>query len=344
MGGRMSNGPVRTAAAFTSSALLEAEVEIDGVSPAITQLRAQVDLVAGDAFVTVLILGESGTGKERVARAIHQASRRRRAPFVVVNCAGLSPTLVEDELFGHVRGAFTGAVADREGPFEYAHGGTVFLDEIGELSPELQVKLLRVLQQRTIQRLGARQETTFDAQILAATNVHLAQATARGRFREDLYYRLTVYELEVPPLRKRGTADLCCLADAILQRLAARRQQRAPTLDPDLVESLGRYAWPGNVRELENTLERMVVASGGSQVLTMQHLPNTFGTALHRREPASMSGLAASRGAPASSDEIREALAHNEHSRERAAAHLGLSRHQLYRRLQRMALDSNDAE
>src|SRR5262245_34166754 len=181
--------------------------------------------VAADAYVTVLILGESGTGKERVARAIHRASARSRAPFVVVNCAGLSPSLVEDELFGHVRGAFTGAVADQPGPFERANEGTVFLDEVGELTPDLQMKLLRTIQQRTVQRLGGARETPFDVRLLAATNVDVTRAVSQGRFRQDLYFRLKVYELRVPPLRQRGAAHLRQLVGMILGRLGARRRR-----------------------------------------------------------------------------------------------------------------------
>src|SRR5438132_10958808 len=194
--------------------------EIDGRSLEICTLKEHMLRVARDGDITVLILGESGTGKERVARSIHRASPRSRAPFVVVNCAGLAPTLAEDELFGHVRGAFTGAVDSRPGPFERATGGTVLLDEVGDLTLDLQMKLLRALQQRSVVRLGATHETSFDVRIIAATNVDLRAATARGRFREDLYYRLKVYELSVPPLRRRGAADVQALATAILARFA----------------------------------------------------------------------------------------------------------------------------
>ncbi len=172
--------------------------EIDGASTEIRTLKQHMLSVARDPDVTVLILGESGTGKERVARAIHRVSPRSHAPFVVVDCASLSSTLVEDELFGHVRGAFTGAIRDQPGPFERARGGTVLLDEVGDLTPDLQMKLLRALQARTVQRLGGGSETTFDVRVIASTNVDLAVARARGRFREDLYYRLNVYGVTVP--------------------------------------------------------------------------------------------------------------------------------------------------
>lgn len=307
--------------------------EIDGESAAIDRLKQQMRLVARDALVTVLILGESGTGKERVARAIHHASRRRHAPFVIVNCAGLTPTLVEDELFGHVRGAFTGAMEERAGPFERAHGGTVFLDEIGELPLESQAKLLRALQERTVQRLGSRKEATFDVQVIAATNVDVGQAVARGRFREDLYYRLNVYELEVPPLRSRGAADVRALVAAILTRLASQRRQRPPTLDPLLLERLIRYGWPGNVRELENTLERLVVAASGSSVLTIGHLPAGFGMSRALRPHPSVTPSSLAHAPEPTSADIRDTLVTNGGRRGRTAADLGLSRHQLYRRL-----------
>lgn len=222
--------------------------------------------VARDRDVTVLLTGESGTGKERVARAIQRASPRANAPFVVVDCAGLSATLAEDTLFGHIRGAFTGAIDERLGPFERANGGTVLLDEIGDLPLELQMKLLRAIQSRTIQRLGARQELAFDVRIIAATNVDLNAARAAGRFRDDLYYRLNVFEISVPPLRRRGAVDVRALVTTILQHFADRRRIAPPLIDAGTMERLLSYAWPGNVRELENTLHRAVLLSSGPEI------------------------------------------------------------------------------
>ncbi len=247
---------------------------VDGDSPAIARLKQEIRCVARDPYVSVLIRGESGTGKERVARAIHDGSSRAAGPFVVVNCAGLAPALAEDELFGHVRGAFTGAAADRPSPFECANGGTVFLDEIGELTLEAQTKLLRALQERTVHRLGGTRDIQFDARIVAATNADLEEAQRRGRFRQDLYYRLKVFELVVPPLRCRGEADLQQLVDAILSSLSAQRGRTMPTLSSDAWETFTKYAWPGNVRELHNTLERMIVAGGGADVLTALDVPH----------------------------------------------------------------------
>ena len=297
--------------------------EIDGFSSAIRTLKRDMLAVARDPDVTALIVGESGTGKERIAHAIHRASPRAAAPFVVVDCAGLSATLAEDTLFGHVRGAFTGAIDERAGPFERADGGTVLLDEIGELPLDLQMKLLRAIQSRTIQRLGARQDTSFDVRIVAATNIDLAAAVARGRFREDLYYRLKVYEIAVPPLRRRGPDDVRALAAAILQRLAERRRRAPPAIDAHVLDCLAAGPWPGNVRELENVLERMLVAAGSESQLQAHHLP---------RGSAGMgSGFPALRAEPPAAPRILEMLELNGFRYGRTAADLGLSRHQLYR-------------
>ena len=295
-------------------------------------MKQHMACVARDPDVTVLILGESGTGKERVARAIHCASPRSQDPFVVVDCAGLAATLAEDELFGHVRGAFTGAIHDLAGPFERADGGTVLLDEIGELTLDMQIKLLRALQSRSVQRLGSRQETSFDVRIIASTNVDLALAKARGRFREDLYYRLKVYVIRVPALRLRGPADIRALAATILGRFASRRRRSPPALDSEAIDLLVHHRWPGNVRELENTLERMLVSAGADPVLTPRHLPEDFGATapLAVANPQRLPSAA----------EIRAALQRNGAKCARTATELGLSRHQLYRLLKRHGIRS----
>jgi transcriptional regulator with PAS, ATPase and Fis domain len=291
------------------------------------RLKRDVLRVARDAHVSALILGESGTGKERVARAIHRLSPRAALPFVVVNGAGVSSTLAEDELFGHVRGAFTGAVSDRPCPFERANGGTVFLDEVGELTPDLQMKLLRALQQRTVQRLGSGHETAFDVRVIAATNADLNLARQRGRFRQDLYYRLNVYELRVPPLRCRGARDLRQLADSILRRLGARRRRPPAILTPVVWDALVRYRWPGNVRELENTLERMIVAAGSNLLLRPADLPDEFGAQVDREMAPTFP-----RALPSPAD-ARAALERHRFKYGDTASALGLSRHQLYRLL-----------
>ena len=315
--------------------------ELDGDSPPMRVLKDRTLRAGRDGDVTVLVLGESGTGKERVARAVHRLSPRHRAPFVVVNCAGLTPTLVEDELFGHVRGAFTGAIDEQAGPFERAGGGTVFLDEVGDLTADLQMKLLRALQQRTVQRLGGRHETPFDARIVAATHVDLASAVADGRFREDLYYRLKVYELRVPALRERGASDLRLLVSAVSAQLAGRRGREAIVVDPRVCDLFARYAWPGNVRELESTLESMLVDAGGGQVLTLEHLPDGFGSASPARARQLSADVSArSRTALPSGAEVADALERHGGHRGRAAAALGVSRHQLYRLVRRDGLGS----
>jgi two-component system response regulator HydG len=224
--------------------------------------------------VSVLIYGESGTGKERVARLLHQESTRAGGPFVAINCAALAPALIESELFGHARGAFTGAVIDRPGVFEEAHRGTLFLDEIGELEASAQAKLLRAIQEREIRRVGENQARPIDVRIVCATNRRLEREVAAGRFREDLYFRLRVVELELPPLRERPE-DLLPLAQAFLARLAARPGGRAKVLSKAAARRLAEHRWPGNVRELENAIERAWVVS--EQRIEVEDLPPELG-------------------------------------------------------------------
>jgi formate hydrogenlyase transcriptional activator len=207
---------------------------------------------------TVLILGETGTGKELLARAIHHLSPRRTRPLVKVDCAALPATLIENELFGHERGAFTGASAQRIGRFELADGGTIFLDEIGELPPELQVKLLRVLQEGGFERVGGTRTVHVDVRVIAATNRHLEQAITAGTFRQDLYYRLNVFPLVVPPLRERPE-DIPLLVTHFVHKFAVKLGKRIETIPPAVMDVLQAHPWPGNVRELENVLERAVI-------------------------------------------------------------------------------------
>jgi len=207
---------------------------------------------------TVLITGESGTGKEVIARCIHNNSPRAGRAFVAVNCAALSPTLIESELFGHEKGSFTGATGQHTGRFERAHGGTLFLDEIGELDGNLQAKLLRVLQEKTLERVGGTRQIPVDVRIITATNRDLKQMVAEGRFRQDLYYRLNLFPLELPPLRERG-ADVLTLARFFLARAARSMNKPVLRLTPASEQVLLGYSWPGNVRELENTMERMAI-------------------------------------------------------------------------------------
>ncbi|MCC6859696.1 MAG: sigma-54-dependent Fis family transcriptional regulator [Bryobacterales bacterium] len=268
---------------------------------------------------TVLITGESGTGKEVLARCIHNNSPRANRVFVPVNCAALSPSLIESELFGHEKGAFTGAVAQHLGRFERAHGGTLFLDEIGELDGNLQSKLLRVLQERTFERVGGARQIQVDVRIIAATNRDLKRQVAEGKFRDDLYYRLTTFPIEIPALRERP-ADIAALARLFLGRAARNLGKPAPELSPEALKVLISYGWPGNVRELENLMERMTILC--DRVVKADDLPIT-------RQEASR---------PVSWHEIErqaieEALRMNNGNRTLAAKQLGISLRTLQYRL-----------
>ena len=219
----------------------------------------------------VLIQGESGTGKELVARALHLHSPRRKGPFVAVNCSAIPETLLESELFGHERGAFTGAVSSKPGRFELAKGGTLFLDEIGDLKPELQVKLLRVLEERAFMRVGGTRKIALEARIVAATNVNLKEAMQQGRFRDDLYYRLFTVPIDLPPLREKRE-DIPILVKYFLEQLNRKFNKRIRGVDPKVMKVLCRHAWPGNVRELQHVLEYCFVFAKGP-LITERHLP-----------------------------------------------------------------------
>jgi len=241
-----------------------------GESPQMRQLKATAARVAA-VDATVLITGETGVGKERLARAVHEASCRARGPFLAVNCGACADTLLESELFGHARGAFTGAVQDRLGVFEAAQGGTLLLDEVGDMSPTMQVKLLRIVQEREVRRVGETRARPIDVRLIAATHRDLQQEVAHHRFRLDLYYRLHVIELVIPPLRERPE-DLRALAAELLGRTAARLQRPIRGYAPDAFEQILRYSWPGNVRELEHAIERACVLTDGSQI-ELEDLP-----------------------------------------------------------------------
>ncbi len=253
------------------------EAELVGRSQS---MRAVLELVGRIASTrtTVLITGESGTGKERIARTIHERSDRANGPFLVVNCGALPEALMESELFGHEKGAFTGATSRHDGMFRAADGGTLLLDEIGELSTGLQVKLLRVLQEKRVRAVGASQEKAVDVRVLAATNRNVENDVASGRFRQDLYYRLNVIRVELPPLRSRRE-DISILTERFLRRFAREMGKEVAVLAPDAVRALESYAFPGNVRELENVIER-AVALAGSRVVGLGDLPRELsGTA-----------------------------------------------------------------
>ena len=290
----------------------------------------------------VLVTGESGTGKEVVARALHASSPRHVGPFVALNCAAIPAELLESELFGHVRGAFTGAIRDRVGRFELARGGSIFLDEIGDMPGSLQSKLLRVLQEKTFERVGESSPRTMEARVIAATNSELKDAIAEGRFREDLFYRLRVVPIHIPPLRERPE-DIEPLARHLLVRVGAR-EGRAVRLSPDALDALKRYAWPGNVRELENAVE-YAVAVCQRQTVQVEDLPPELSAASERgagsRAEAAAAAAGVSRAGPAGDDEaarIRSVLEAHHWHHARAAAELGISRTTLWRRMRALGL------
>lgn len=289
---------------------------------------------------TILISGESGTGKELVACAIHQMSQRHKNPFVKVNCAALPETLLESELFGHERGAFTGAVRERKGKFELAHLGTIFLDEIGEMPLAAQAKLLRVIQGKTLERIGGSREIAVDVRIIAATNKDLRREVERGAFREDLFFRLNVIPVHLPPLRERRE-DIIPLADHFLAVYAERMRKPVRSIEPEARKALLDYDYPGNVRELENALERGVALSRGESI-TLADLAPYFVTA----SPARSTVTAPRRTAPAATlsravsdaeqEAIHEALRTTGNRKGEAAKLLGISRKTLWEKLKQM--------
>ncbi|MDX1519114.1 MAG: sigma-54 dependent transcriptional regulator, partial [Gammaproteobacteria bacterium] len=243
-----------------------------GSSKSIQRVRKMIEKVA-HTDANVLIIGESGSGKEVVARNIHYHSTRRSKPFVPLNCGAIPSELLESELFGHEKGAFTGAISARQGRFEMAAGGTLFLDEIGDMSLSMQVKLLRVLQERTFERVGSNRSITADVRIIAATHVNLEEAIAAGKFREDLYYRLNVFPIETPPLRER-VEDLPLLVHDLVERLE-HDEQVSVSLTESAIASLSQYSWPGNVRELANLIERLTILYPNG-VVDVQDMPDKY--------------------------------------------------------------------
>ncbi len=280
---------------------LDTETGIIGSSPALRRLLDMVGRVAA-RDTTVLLLGESGTGKELIARTIHQRSPRSEGPFVAVNCAALTDTLVESEFFGHEKGSFTGAVAQKKGRLEAAEGGTVFLDEVGELAPGLQAKFLRALQEREIVRVGGTESIRLDIRVIAATNRDLAAEVKSGNFREDLYHRLNVVALRVPPLRERRE-DIPALARWFVTRAAAQCKRRVSGISSEAERCLSAYHWPGNVRELENAMQRAVVLGSGGEILP-EDLPESI---LEAAQPAELAGAYQRTVVDAKRDSILEA-------------------------------------
>ena len=306
---------------------------IIGTSPAMQEVFETIRQAA-PTRATVLIQGASGTGKELVARALHQCSPRRDGPFIPVHCAALAPTLLESELFGHEKGAFTGAVERRRGRFELADGGTLFLDEIGEIDPALQVKILRVLEERKFERVGGTETIHVDVRLVAATNRDLRARVAEGAFREDLFYRLHVVNLTLPPLRER-TGDVVLLAQHYLKTLDAENGKKPPAISPEAMDVLQAYAWPGNVRELRNVIERLVVLGTGDR-LTVADLPAAV------RDGAAAGLAIPSRAGRVLRDAerqlIADALRRHRDNRTKAAQDLGISRRTLHRKINEFGL------
>ncbi len=304
---------------------------IIGQSP---EMRHVFDLIrqAAPTQATILIRGASGTGKELVAQAVHRLSGRSRGPFVAVHCAALSPTLLESELFGHERGAFTGATARRKGRFEQADGGSLFLDEISEIDASLQVKLLRVLETRTFERVGGEETVSVDIRLIAATNRNLEEWVKQGKFREDLYFRLNVVDINLPTLAQRGS-DIAMLCEAFIQEYAVKHGRTIAGVTVEAAALLGAYAWPGNVRELRNTIEKMVVLTHSDR-LGVRDVPANIRDAVKGLSPA---GRAAAAGgtslADLERDRILTVLARNRQNRSKAAIELGICRRTLIRKL-----------
>jgi DNA-binding NtrC family response regulator len=309
---------------------------IIGESPAMQQVFDIVHQVA-PTRATVLITGETGTGKELIAHAIHNLSPRKKAPFIAVHAAALPSTLLEGELFGHEKGAFTGAVERRNGRFELADGGTLFLDEVGELEPAMQVKLLRVLEERTFERLGGVKTLQVDVRMVAATNRDLRKMIGEGKFRDDLFYRLSVVTIALPPLRERRE-DIPLLANAFLKEYSQENNKTVTGLTPEAVNTLLAYDWPGNVRELRNTIEQMVVLARTPQ-LTLRDVPAAVRGAADLTKVAIVRPGVTMTVEEAERQLIVQALKETNSNRTLAAQKIGMSRRTLHRKLKQYKLE-----
>jgi len=316
--------------------------ELVGSSPGMQEVMRQVEMAA-PSTASVLITGETGSGKEIVARSIHMLSPRAERPFVAINCSAIPESLMESEIFGHERGAFTGAAERRIGCFELAHGGTLLLDEIGEMPAPTQAKLLRVLEDRKVRRLGSKVETPVDVRVLAATNKNPEQAVASGQLRQDLYFRLNVFHIHLPPLREHKD-DLALLIEHLLADISEKHGKKVTAVGADAMELLRSYPWPGNVRELRNVLERAIIASDRGTI-SRQHLPPDFGHA-PAVATAGLSGLRFPVGTTVDDAErelILQTLHATSHNKTRAAELLGISLKTLHNKLKEYEAGRNDA-
>jgi DNA-binding NtrC family response regulator len=309
--------------------------DMTGSSPAMEELYSTLELVA-PTDATVLILGESGTGKELVASALHQKSRRKSAPFIKVNCAALNENLLESELFGHEQGAFTGAVARRKGCFEQADGGTLFLDEIGDMSLPTQTKILRVLQEGELDRLGGNETITVDVRLVAATHKNLQVMITEGTFRQDLFFRLSVVPVELPPLRERR-GDIPKLAALFLGRYAAKNRKDLKGFHPEVMRIFMGASWPGNIRELENTVERAVILCRGEQITVLELPPQLLPDKSDEQNIAvSLSATPTLRDMERQM--IRSTLAENGGNKSKTAKILGIARQTLLNKIKEYSL------
>jgi two-component system NtrC family response regulator len=299
-----------------------------GTSPQMQSVFAFIRKVAG-TNAPVLLLGESGTGKEMAAQAIHRRSRRKDAPFVAINCNAIPENLLESELFGHEKGTFTGAHAQRKGLVESAAGGTLFLDEIGELPLPIQVKLLRFLQEQTFQRVGGRQEIQIDTRVVAATNADLKQLITEGKFREDLYFRLAVVVIQLPPLRERGD-DVTVVAREFLHRFATQNSRKGLAFAPETTRALLRHSWPGNIRELQNRVQRAVIMADGKRILPQDLELNHDGDL--PRETLKEARERVER------EMVQQAMKRHASKITAAAAELGISRPTLYELMEKLGV------
>ncbi len=305
-----------------------------GMSPAFKQMMSIVDKIAG-TDATVLITGKSGTGKELIAKMLHYKSERSDRDFIAINCAAIPKDLLETELFGHKKGAFTGAVKDKKGKFELADGGTLFLDEVGEMAGDLQAKLLRALQERVIEPVGSERPVEVDVRVIAATNINLQERVTEGGFREDLYYRLNVIPIRIPSLLERKE-DIPVLVQEFIKKFAP---DNAITVSVMLMDELMRYSWPGNVRELENLVERMIVLRQGN-TLTPKDLPEDFGTFDPRRELRSQETSQPHLSFhEAEASLVRDALERCGWNRTKAAKYLNMPRHVLIYRMKKYGIE-----
>jgi DNA-binding NtrC family response regulator len=322
-------------------------VDMVGTSPQMQQVFNIVQQVA-PSKASVLVVGESGTGKELVARAIHHLSTRRSGPFVAINCAAMPETLMEAELFGHEKGAFTGALERRAGCFELAQHGTLLLDELAEMPSGTQAKLLRVLEDSRVRRLGGKSEISVDVRVIAATNRNLDEALKNGDLREDLYYRLNVFQISLPTLRARPS-DLPVLCEALIAHLNRKNSTNVNYITPDVMDAFRKYSWPGNVRELRNVLERAVIMAGEGAI-QMAHLPYDFGVAVGSRPPAQVFEPDSVRlpvGTTVSEAEkslIQLTLQHTKNNKTRAAEILGISLKTLFNKLKEYGATEPAAE